>query len=244
MSARTCAVLQVRAGSTRLPGKALRPLAGAPMLERQLERVRRARRIDALVVATSSRAEDDAIAELCARLGVPCHRGSLEDVLDRVYAAALREAPSHVVRLTGDCPLADPELIDRVTDFCIDGGYDYASNTVEPTFPDGLDVEVMRIAALEAAWREARLASEREHVTPFLYKNPKRFRIGSFKATSDLSALRWTVDQPADFELVERIYRELYPKNAAFSTADIVAFLDRVPELKTANTMYQRSKAL
>ena len=239
---KTTAVLQVRAGSTRLPGKALRPLLGAPMLERELERVRRAQRIDVLIVATSARTDDDPIAGLCARLGVHCHRGSLEDVLDRVYGAVLPEAPSHVVRLTGDCPLADPDLIDRVVGFCIDGGYDYASNTLEPTFPDGLDVEVMRMEALAAAWREARLPSEREHVTPFLHKHPERFRLGSFKATRDLSALRWTVDEPEDFELVERVYGELYPKNSAFSTADILSLLEKVPELRTINTRHRRNE--
>jgi len=239
---KTTAVLQVRAGSTRLPGKALRPLLGAPMLERELERVRRARRIDSLAVATSTLPDDDPIAALCGRLGVRCHRGSLHDVLDRVYAAVVHDAPSHVARLTGDCPLADPDLIDGIVDFCAAGGYDYASNTLEPTYPDGLDVEVMRIEALADAWREARLPSEREHVTPFLYKHPERFRLGSFRAAQDLSTLRWTVDEPEDFELVERIYRELYPGNAAFSTADILRLLDANPGLKTANTRHRRNE--
>lgn len=241
MKTKTVAVLQVRAGSSRLPGKALRPLAGAPMLERQIERVRRARQLDELIIATSTHGDDEPIAALCARLGVRCHRGSLEDVLDRVHAAAALAAPSHVVRLTGDCPLTDPQLIDRVAAFCLEGGYDYASNTVEPTFPDGLDVEAMRFEALVTAWREARLGSEREHVTPFLYKNAQRFRIGSFKAARDLSHLRWTVDEPDDLALVERIYGELYPGNPAFSTQDVLALLERAPELKTMNTRHERN---
>ena len=241
MNTKTAAVLQVRTGSSRLPGKALRLLAGAPMLERQIERVRRARRLDELIIATSTRGDDDPIAALCARVGVRCHRGSLEDVLDRVHAAAALAAPSHVVRLTGDCPLADPQLIDRVVAFCIEGGYDYASNTVEPTFPDGLDVEAMRFEALATAWREARLGSEREHVTPFLYKNAQRFRTGSFKAARDLSHLRWTVDEPDDLALAERIYGELYAQNPAFSTHDVLALLERIPELKTLNTRHERN---
>jgi spore coat polysaccharide biosynthesis protein SpsF len=235
-------VLQVRAGSTRLPGKALRPLAGAPMLERQLERVRRARRLDALTVATSAQADDDAIEALCGRLGVACYRGSLEDVLDRFYRAARAAAPSHVVRLTGDCPLADPALIDEVVRYCVQGGYDYASNALEPTFPDGLDVEAMRLESLASAWREAKLPSEREHVTPFLYKHPERFRVGSFRGAPDLSALRWTVDEPEDFALVERIYGELYAANPAFSTADVLALLERKPELRTLNTTHRRNE--
>ncbi len=236
------AIIQARHSSTRLPGKVLKPILGRPMLERQIERVRRARCIDMLTVATSSQTDDDPVAGLCGALGVRCHRGSLEDVLDRMYGAALPDAPSHVVRLTGDCPLADPELIEQVVGFCIEGGYDYASNTLEPTFPDGLDVEMMRLESLATAWREARLSSEREHVTPFLYKHPERFRLGSFKAAQDLSYLRWTVDEPEDFELIERIYRELYPKNPAFSTSDILRLLDASPELKICNTRHRRNE--
>lgn len=236
------AIIQARLSSSRLPGKVLKPILGRPMLELQIERVRRARRIDTLVVATSTAADDDPIAALCGKLGVRCHRGSLEDVLDRVHGAVLPDAASHVVRLTADCPLADPELIDRVIAFCVDGGYDYASNALEPTYPDGLDVEVMRFEALAAAWREATAASEREHVTPFLYKHPERFRLGSFKAERDLSQLRWTVDEREDFELIERIYHALYPKNAAFSTTDILSLLDSMPELKTLNTRHLRNE--
>lgn len=237
-----CAVIQARHSSTRLPGKVLKPILGRPMLERQIERLRRARRIDRLTVATSDQTDDDVLARLCGALGVRCHRGSLEDVLDRVYAAALPDAPGHVVRLTADCPLADPDLIDQVVGFCVEGGYDYASNVLEPTFPDGLDIEVMRLESLAAAWREATLASEREHVTPFLYKHPERFSLGSYKSAQDLSSLRWTVDEPEDFELIERIYRELYPRNAAFTTSDILRLLDENPGLKTFNTRYRRNQ--
>jgi spore coat polysaccharide biosynthesis protein SpsF len=228
-------VLQARTGSSRLPGKVLRPLAGKPMLERQLERLRRARAIDRLVVATSDDPQDEAIAALCGRTGTACFRGSLLDVLDRCYRAAAPYAPDHVVRLTGDCPLCDPELVDRVVARHLEGGYDYVSNTLVPTFPDGLDVEIMRYSCLETAWREAALPSQREHVTPFIHGQPARFRLGLVRNDTDLSALRWTVDEPEDFALVERIYEALYPAKPDFGTRDILALLDARPELRDWN---------
>jgi spore coat polysaccharide biosynthesis protein SpsF len=209
----------------------LKPLLGATMLARQIERVRRCRRIDGLVVATSELPSDSAIARLCAQLRLPCFLGSLDDVLDRYYQSACQYRPDYVVRLTGDCPLADPQLIDAVIGFCLEGNYDYASNALQPTFPDGLDAEVMRFASLEQAWREARLPSEREHVTPFIYNHPQRFRIGSYTNAVDYSGLRWTVDEPEDFQLVERIYTALYPKDKEFGSADILALLEQHPEI-------------
>jgi spore coat polysaccharide biosynthesis protein SpsF len=238
------AVLQARVSSSRLPGKVLRPILGVPMILRQVERARRAVGVDRLLVATSVDPSDDPLAELCAGDGIECFRGSLDDVLDRFYRAARPFAPEHVVRLTGDCPLADPELIGEVISFHRDGGYDYVSNALEPTFPDGLDVEVFRFPCLEHAWREASLPSEREHVTPFLYHRPERFRIGCYKGDVDLSRLRWTVDEPVDFELVTRIYGELYPVRRDFTTGDILGLLERKPELKTLNTHHRRNEGL
>ena len=234
-SPKVVAVLQARTSSSRLPGKVLRPLQGRPMLERQIERIRRARRLDRLVVATSHHAEDDPIEALCKTLSVACFRGSLEDVLDRFYRAAASHRPDHVVRLTGDCPLCDPEIIDRVVAYHVEGGYDYTCNVLEPTFPDGLDVEVMTRASLEAAWRESELPSQREHVTAFIQTQPARFRLGDVRNDADLSALRWTVDEPADFDLVERIYAALLPAKADFGTRDILALLAAQPALRTLN---------
>lgn len=237
------AILQARVSSSRLPGKVLLPLLGQPMLARQLERVRRATLIDQLVVATSADSADDPLALLCEQAGTACYRGQLDDVLDRFYQAALPYRPDYVVRLTGDCPLADPALIDRVIGSCLDSGCDYLSNTIAPaTFPDGLDVEVMRFSALELAWREAQLGSQREHVTPFIYQHPERFRIEQFSNPVDLSALRWTVDEPADFELVRIIYEALYPSQPDFGTDAILALLAARPELATLNTRHQRNE--
>ena len=235
------AILQARVSSSRLPGKVLKPLLGVPMMLRQIERVRRARRIDRLIVATSVERADDAIETLCTTNGIDCVRGSLNDVLDRFYAAAQPASPDYVVRLTADCPLADPGLIDEVIEFCLHGGFDYASNAFEPTFPDGLDVEVFRFTCLEQAWKEARLPSQREHVTPFINQQPQRFRIGSFRNPVDHSHLRWTVDEPADFELVTRIYEALYPVNPAFSRHDVLELLNRQPELLRLNDRHVRN---
>ena len=229
------AVLQARTSSTRLPGKVLKPLVGQPMLARQIERVRRSRRIGHLIVATSATPSDDPIANLCVDLRVACYRGALDDVLDRFYRAARPDEPPHVVRLTADCPLVDPAVVDATIDFYLTGGFDYASNTLEPTFPDGLDVEVLRFTCLEEAWREATLTFEREHVTPFIYGRPARYLIGHYKQDKDLSHLRWTVDYPEDFNFVEAVYEFLYPRKRDFVTEDVLLLLEQQPALARLN---------
>jgi len=242
-------ILQARASSRRLPGKVLKPLLGRPMLERQIERLGRARRLDRLTVATSTDASDDAIAALCASLGVDCFRGSLDDVLDRFYRAALAARPTTVLRLTGDCPLTDPAVIDALIDLHCCGNFDYSSNAQTRTYPDGLDVEAMQFACLEAAWRESTLPSEREHVTPFIYRHPERFRLGGLTQSPDLSHLRWVVDDPQDFDFVTAIYEALYPTKPDFASADILDLLARRPDIAArmggaaTNEGYARSLA-
>jgi len=224
-------VLQARMSSRRLPGKVLADVAGRPLLARQLERVARARRLDGLVVATSTEASDDPIEALCRRLGVDCARGSLHDVLDRVVGAAAARGAEHVVRLTGDCPLLDPALLDRVVEIHMAGDQDYTSNALERTFPDGLDVEVVRHRALEEAWREARDPYEREHVTPFLYRRPHRYALRSVTGERSLGHLRWCVDEPADLAFVRAVFARLLPIDPDFDTEAVLALLGREPEL-------------
>jgi len=233
----TLAILQARMSSRRLPGKVLADVLGRPMLARQIERVQRAKRIAQLVVATSDQRSDDAIAALCAELGVACFRGSLEDVLGRFYAAAAAEAPrpAHVVRLTGDCPLADPALIDELVELHLAAGADYTSNALERRFPDGLDVEAMRFDALAIAQREARDAAQREHVTPYLYQHPERFALASLRCERALGALRFTVDQPADLRFVQRVYEALYAANPAFGWRDVLALVEGDPAFAAAH---------
>lgn len=235
------AVLQVRASSTRLPGKVLKPILGEPMLARQIERILRSKRIDQLVVATSTDASDDAIAALCAQWSIARSRGSLADVLDRVYQAVAPYAPTHVVRLTGDCPLTDPAVIDAAIDFALRGDFDYATNVKPYTFPDGLDVEVVTFRALETAWREAELPSHREHVLPFIHRQPERFYLGYYRSPVDLSRHRWTVDESEDFVFVTAVYEALYPTNPNFSMRDILDFLEHHPELLRVNERFERN---
>jgi spore coat polysaccharide biosynthesis protein SpsF len=238
------AVLQARLSSSRLPGKVLKPILGEPMLLRQIERVSRCNRLDALVVATSDHAADDAIETLCRSSRVACFRGSLDDVLARLHAAASAQHARHVVRLTADCPLADPRVIDDVIALHLETGADYTSNVLPPTYPDGLDVEVMRAEVLSEAAREARLPSEREHVTYFIQERPGRYKLRNLARPDDLSALRWTVDEPRDLSFVEAVYARLYRGNACFSTEDILQLLDREPQLRDVNSGIQRNEGM
>jgi spore coat polysaccharide biosynthesis protein SpsF len=236
------AILQARTSSSRLPGKVLQPILGRPMLLHQLDRVRRARSLDALVVATSTDPSDDRIEALCAAAGVACFRGSLDDVLDRFYRAALLHRPRVIVRLTGDCPLADPALVDRVVEFFESGPFDLA--VTADSFPDGVEVEVIRFDVLERAWKEATRPSDREHVTLLVRRHPERFRVGRYQSDRDLSHLRWSVDEPQDLELVRRIYDALYPRNPAFTTADVLALLAAQPDLVEVNRGIRRNEGL
>lgn len=239
---RVLAILQARVSSTRLPGKVLKPLLGKPMLIRQIERIKRCRLIDKLVVATSVDSSDDALADVLSQAGIACFRGSLDDVLERFYQAAKPYQPEHVVRLTGDCPLADSILIDEAINAHLVSGADYTSTALNPTYPDGLDVEVIRFAALERAWREGSLPSEREHVTPYIYRHPELFHLMSVEQAENMSTLRWTVDEPADFAFVERVYSELYPVNPVFVMDDVLALLKRRPEFLGINAQFERNE--
>lgn len=226
------AILQARMSSTRLPGKVMRPLAGEPMIGRQIERLRRAASLDRLVVATSTGGEDDALAVYCEGLGAPVFRGALDDVLGRFAAAVERFGPADaVVRLTADCPLADPDVVDEVVRTHLADGADYTSNVLpNRTFPKGLDVEAVRTASLMAAAREAADPYEREHVTPFLYRRPERFRIASVERSPSLAHLWWTVDTPEDYAFVSKVYDALYAANPTFTSEDVLRLTsERVP---------------
>lgn len=228
---RVAAFLQARMSSTRLPGKVLRPLAGAPALQRQIERVRRAPNIDRLVVVTSTEAGDDAIVALCAQLGVPCFRGSLTDVLGRFLAALDAWPCEHVVRLTGDCPLADWRVIAHVVDEHLACAADYTANTIERGVPDGLDVEAVRADVLRRIGPLADQPADREHVTWYINRNPQAFRRHSVRAEPDRSRLRWTLDTPVDYAFIGAVYDALWPTNPDFSADDIAAWQAAHPEV-------------
>lgn len=233
-------VIQARTGSTRLPNKVLRPLAGKPLLARMVERVRAAALAGAVVVATTTDPSDDPIEALCRAEGYACYRGDADDLLDRHYQAGRLFDAKSVVKIPSDCPLIDPAIIDRVIGFYLDrrGQYDYVSNLHPATYPDGNDVEIMSAAALETAWREATRPLEREHTTPFLWENPERFRVGNITWESGLDysmSHRWTIDYEEDYQFIAAVYDALYPTNPAFGLDDILTFLGNHPEVAALN---------
>lgn len=236
----TVAIIQARMTSTRLPRKVLSDIGGKPMLYHVVSRARRAQTLDLVAVATSEGQADDGVAHFCAESNIPCFRGSEDDVLDRYYRAARQYEAEVVVRLTADCPLLDPAVIDKVIQIFFAGDYDYVSNTLETTYPDGLDIEVFGRQALERAWREARLKSEREHVTPYIRKHPELFHLENVRYPEDLSALRWTVDEPQDLELVRAVYSHfgLLP----FGMLEVLDFLSKNPELGKLNASIGRNE--
>ncbi|MDD9886447.1 MAG: glycosyltransferase family protein [Gammaproteobacteria bacterium] len=224
-------LLQARTTSTRLPGKVLKPVLGEPMMQRQIERTRAARNIGKLAVATSDHPSDNAIEALCSSLHLDCFRGSLDDVLDRYHQAALHYKPQHIVRMTCDCPLMDPRIVDDTIERHLREGNDYTSAGHDSGYPRGLNVEVMRRAALETAWREARSPDDREHVTLYIKHRPEQFRAGRLVSPADRSGMRWTVDTPEDFSFITRVYEMLYPGNPRFDMEDILQLLSQHPEL-------------
>lgn len=209
---RIIGITQARMGSTRLPGKVLMPAAGKPLLDWQLDRLARCQTLDGLIVATSDLPGDNFLADHAARLGVSVFRGSETDVLDRFYQAALAGKGDIVLRFTADCPLIDPALVDQLVDYFRDHDFDYAAIDVS-RFPRGLDAEIVTMAALETAWREAKAPFEREHVMPFLWQRPERFRLGYLNHPEVVGAgdtpWRWCVDTEQDFTLVCRLLEEL-----------------------------------
>jgi len=233
----TVIIVQARMTSTRLPGKVLKTIAGRPMLSYQLERLRQVQNADQLVIATTTNKADEAIVALCVAEGVACTRGSEHDVLSRYHEAATRFRATTVVRVTSDCPLLDPGIVDAaITSFFEPPGYyDYASNMIEPTYPYGMSVEVMSAHALHEAHLEATDPQEREHVTPFIYWRSDRFRVKSLTMQPNLSNHRWTVDTPEDFLLVSRILDKLYPVKPHFVMSDVLELLAGHPDWASIN---------
>ena len=235
------AILQARMSSRRLPGKVLKPILGRPMLGLQIERLQRVKNISHLVVATSEDGADDVIVNFCQSIRVACFRGSLHDVLDRFYQVAKQYKSQQVLRITGDCPLIDPEVVAAVIEQHLLQDNDYTSNILPATFPDGLDVEIFRFSCLEKAWREAGLSSEREHVTPYIYRKDVGFKVANYECAGDYSKMRWTVDELIDFQLVNYIYEALYPQKNDFNMWDILMLLQQNPEWARLNNQIPRN---
>jgi len=236
-------VVQARTGSSRLPGKVLKPLGRATVLECLLERLDRARLRGTIVVATTTDPADEEIARLCRRAGVRCYRGHPTDLLDRHYRVALAHGAQHVVKIPSDCPLIDPAIVDRVLqEYLADPeAYDYVSNLHPQSYPDGNDVEVMSFRALARAWRNAFKPHEREHTTPYLWDQPDLFRCGNVaRAGDDLSrSHRVVLDYPEDYEVIRRIYDALSPRDPSFGADAIVQFLDEHPDVAARNARHR-----
>ena len=232
------AIIQARMTSSRLPGKVLIDIAGQPMLLHVVNRARRAILLDDVIVAITDQPADDPIAELCLRHQIHFFRGSEHDVLDRYYHAARSHKADVLVRLTGDCPVIDPAVIDHLVRVFLDAGVDFAANRLPPpfgrTYPIGMDVEVCTLTALETAWKEATAKHDREHVMPYLYEVPGRFQTLQIDHIADVGHLRWTVDTPEDLVAVRRIFAS-FEGRTDFSFEEILTLYKKHPELEEIN---------
>lgn len=238
------AIIQARMGSTRLPGKIMKEVLGKTLLEYQIERIKRSKLIDEIVVATTTKESDDKIVLLCKQLSIAYYRGSEEDVLARYYHAATKHKADTVIRLTSDCPLIDPNEIDKVIRKFIEskGKYDYVSNTLVRTYPRGFDTEVLSYEALKLAYKEANEQAYREHVTAYIYNNLKTFKLDGVENIYNNSQYRLTVDTEEDFLLVKKIIESLYFVNKEFNLEDIVSLLKDNPTWNKINQHVEQKK--
>ncbi len=236
-------IIQARTGSSRLPDKIFMPLAGKPLLLRMIQRVQNSKLADNIVVATTTEETDDKIEELCIFKNINFYRGHSTDLLDRHFQAALEYNADAVVKIPSDCPLIDPEIIDKVIGYYLNKvhNYDYVSNLHPATYPDGNDVEIFSITALKTAWENAVRELEREHTTPYFWENPDKFRIGNVEWETGLNysmTHRFTIDYMEDYLFIKAVYDELYDNNPKFSLSDILDLLERKPEIKKLNEKY------
>lgn len=235
-------IVQARMGSTRLPGKILKEVLEKPLLAYEVERLRRVRKADEIVIATTTNSIDQPVVDFCHLEQVPLYRGSEEDVLDRYYQAAKAFSADVIVRVSGDCPLIDPEVIDCVIEFYLKHypQYQYVSNTIERTYPRGMDVEVFSFDALEKAAKEAKRPEEREHVTPYFYENPDLFSLGKVIHSPNESVHRWTVDTSEDLQLISNLIEALYPNKPNFGMIDILNQFKEHPDWMAINAQVKQ----
>jgi len=234
------AIIQARMSSSRLPGKVLMPLANKPVLAHIVERLSYCKMVEKIVVATTNEDSDDPVADYCANNGIDCYRGSLDDVLDRYYQTAKIYHAAPIVRITGDCPAIDPVVVDAVITGYLSGEYD--SYGLGGEFPDGLDCTVFSFSAIERAWKEAKLKSEREHVGPYIENNPHLFRNGMLELFKGLGSQRWTLDEPNDYKLLSKIFKKLYRSDSPFLTHEILQLIKNNSDLLTINAQIVRNE--
>jgi len=244
---RVVAIIQARTGSTRLPGKVLKEIVGKPMLWHVIRRVKAAKLVNKLVVATTNKDDDKRVIEIAKELGVESFAGNEEDVLDRFFQAARKYKADIIVRITADDPFKDPVIIDKIIKIFLKNQdkVDYVSNTIKPTYPEGIDVEVFSFKALENAWRESSSKFDREHVTSYIWLNPQRFRLVNVENESgDFSHLRWTVDTQEDLDFIREIYKRLYREGRIFLMDEILSLLESEPKITKINEKIERRASL
>lgn len=237
-------IVQARMSSTRLPGKVLKKVLNKPLLEYQIERITKSELIDDIIIATTNNEADKAILDYCIKKRINCFCGSEEDVLARYYQAAKEYNADVVIRLTGDCPLIDPIVVDKIIKYFFENSnrYDYVSNIIKRTYPRGMDTEVFTFKALEKTYLNAEKSYEKEHVTPYIYNNPHIYSIANVVNVKDLSSFRLTVDTIEDFKLIEIIIENLQIQNKNFSLNDIINLLEQNPDLKKINEHIQQKR--
>lgn len=233
-------IIQARMGSTRFPEKILKKLNEKTVLEHIVKRVNDSG-VDICIVATTLNPRDDIVEEFCRTHGVACFRGSEDDVLERYYQAASHYQLDVIVRITADDPLKDSEVIKKAIDLLLKGKYDYVSNTIKPTYPEGIDVEVFTYAALEKAYQEANLPSEHEHVTPYIWKNRQIFSTYNFENEIDLSGMRWTMDTEDDYRFMQRVYSNFVGRDN-FSMGEVLEYLSKNPDILKINQGHIRNE--
>ncbi|WP_341322412.1 glycosyltransferase family protein [Solibacillus sp. FSL H8-0523] len=238
------AIIQARMGSTRLPGKILKKVNGKPLLQYQIERLRDCEELDEVIIATTELSKDNLVADFCKENNIICFRGSEQDVLSRYFLAAKQYKADVVVRITSDCPLIDPEIVDKVIKYYKDNNFDYVSNVLERTFPRGLDTEVFSFTSLEKVYIEAKTADEREHVTLYYYNKENEFTKGNVKNDRDLHNYRLTVDTEEDFTLIEKILSTLFVGNPKFRLMDIITLMEKNPSWYGINAHIEQKKVL
>lgn len=235
------AIIQARVGSTRLPGKVLMELSGHPLIWHVINRLKQAKKVEKIILATTVNPNDDVLVEWAERNGVDCFRGSEDDVIFRFYGAAKAFNLNTIVRITADDPFKDPEIIDQVVKMFEENNLDFACNNNPPTFPEGLDVEVFSFKSLQEAMQADLSDFEREHVTQYFYHHPEKFKQGCLGNEKNISYLRWTIDTPLDWQMADLVYQHLFSKKEVFLMADILDLLERHPEISQINQKEKRS---
>ena len=239
------AIIQARSRSTRLPEKVLMEIYGKSLLELYVDRVRKSQTVDKIVVATTIEPYDDKIAEICKKIGVDCFRGSENDLVDRYYQCAVKYQANVVVRVTSDDPFVDYQVIDRGVSILLEQKVDFVTNHFEPTYPEGLDVEIYSFQVLENVWKQSVLPYEREHVFPYIQEHQKDYKIINFTQKEDYSGYRWTIDHQCDFDMAEKVYSYLYMGGKKiFLQREILKLLSEHPEISLINSHIQRKEGV